>query len=131
MNSDTNLWPRITSFENLYEAFREARRAKRTRPDVASFEFDLETNLLSLQRDLLDESYRPGGYGNFVVREPTMWRHSAAPFRDRAARPRRTGCPRSGSGVGLPRQSPRRVLRPFDAWEDVTGIIVGRQGDRA
>jgi retron-type reverse transcriptase len=83
MKSYANLWPRITSFENLYEAFRQARRSKRSRPDVAAFEFDLESNLLALQRDLVCDTYRPGGYRNFVVREPVERVISAAPFRDR------------------------------------------------
>lgn len=69
MKSYANLWPRIVSFENLYEAFREARRAKRSRPDVAAFESDLKSNLLALQRELERETYRPGGYRNFTVCE--------------------------------------------------------------
>jgi retron-type reverse transcriptase len=83
VRSHANLWPRIASFENLYEAFRQARRGKRGRPDVAAFEFDLERNLLELQRELEDETYRPGGYRNFFVHEPTERKISAAPFRDR------------------------------------------------
>ena len=83
MKSHANLWPRVTSFENLYEAFRQARKGKRGRPDVAAFEFALESNLLGLQRELLGETYRPGSYRNFVVREPTERKISAAPFRDR------------------------------------------------
>jgi RNA-directed DNA polymerase len=83
VKSHGSLWPRITSFENLYEAFREARRGKRLRPDVAAFEFDLEAHLLGLQRELLDGTYRPGGYRHFVVHEPARRKISAAPFRDR------------------------------------------------
>jgi retron-type reverse transcriptase len=73
----------VTSFENLYEAFRLARRGKRARPDVAAFECDLESNLLGLQRALIDGTYCPGGYRTFVVHEPTERTISAAPFRDR------------------------------------------------
>ncbi len=83
MKSHADLWPRITSFENLYDAFRRARKGKRTRPDVATFEFELESNLLALQRELTEGTYRPGGYRNFVVRDPVERRISAAPFRDR------------------------------------------------
>ena len=75
-----NLWPRVTSFENLYEAFRRARRAKRSRPDVAAFEYNLESNLLALQRDLLEGTYRPGGYRNFVVHEPAGRKISAGVY---------------------------------------------------
>ena len=85
MKSHADLWPRVTSFENLWQAFRRARLGKRGRPDVAAFEFDLEWNLLGLQRELLVERYRPGGYRNFVVHEPARRKISAAPFRDRAS----------------------------------------------
>jgi len=83
VKSHANLWPRVTSFENLYDAFRAARKGKRGRPDVAAFEFSLESKLLALQRELLDGTYRPGGDRHFVVREPVERKISAAPFRDR------------------------------------------------
>ncbi|MBM3222078.1 MAG: RNA-dependent DNA polymerase, partial [Candidatus Rokubacteria bacterium] len=41
------------------------------------------SKLLALQRELLDGTYRPGGYRHFVVREPVERKISAAPFRDR------------------------------------------------
>ena len=84
MKSHTNLWPRVTSFENLYGAFRRARLGKRSRPDVAAFELDLERrHLFELQRELVEETYRPGGYRSFVIYEPARRKISAAPFRDR------------------------------------------------
>jgi retron-type reverse transcriptase len=78
-----NLYPRVYSFPNLYLAFRRARRSKRDRAAVGAFEFDLETNLLDLQSELLDRTYRPGGYTNFYIYEPKRRLISAAPFRDR------------------------------------------------
>jgi hypothetical protein len=40
------LYPRIYAFENLYQAFRKARRGgKRKKERVAAFELDLEANL--------------------------------------------------------------------------------------
>lgn len=47
------MYPRIWSFENLYDAYRKARKGKRGRPPAASFEFNLERNLLQLQEELL------------------------------------------------------------------------------
>lgn len=83
MRSYGNLWPRVTSFENLYQSFLLASKGKRSRPDVAAFEFDLEGNLLALQQELSDETYQPGGYHNFLIHEPARRKVSAAPFRDR------------------------------------------------
>ena len=85
MKTYKHLYPQITAFENLYLAFRKARRGKRARPDVASFEFDLEANLIRLQSELETETYRPGRYRNFEIFDPKPRLISAAPFRDRVA----------------------------------------------
>ena len=83
MKTYKNLYPHICSFENLLLAFERAARGKRERPYVAAFEFDLERNLLQLQEELLNETYRPGPYRNFYIYEPKRRLISAAPFRDR------------------------------------------------
>jgi retron-type reverse transcriptase len=78
-----NLYPDLTSFGYLYLAYLGAARGKRGNPDVAAFDFDLEANLLRLQRELETRSYRPGPYSNFRIRDPKPRLISAAPFRDR------------------------------------------------
>jgi RNA-directed DNA polymerase len=78
-----NLYPQVHSFENLYLAYRAARKGKRQRVAVASFEFDLEGNLLELQDELYTQTYRPGAYTSFYIYEPKRRLVSAAPFRDR------------------------------------------------
>jgi len=45
---------KITHFQNWLLAFHEAARGKRSKPSVANFEFNLEENLLGLQKELLD-----------------------------------------------------------------------------
>jgi len=83
MKTYKNLYPQIYTFDNLYTAYRRARKGKRSRVEVAAFEFDLEQNLLQLQSELRDQTYRPGPYHNFYIREPKRRLVSAAPFRDR------------------------------------------------
>jgi retron-type reverse transcriptase len=83
MKTYKNIYPQICNFENLYLAWRSARCGKRNRQAVADFEFNLEHNLLELQRELLTHTYQPGGYHNFYIREPKRRLVSAAPFRDR------------------------------------------------
>lgn len=78
-----NLWPRLVSFENLWMAYRAARRGKRQRPAVAAYELDAETDLLRLQERLESATYQPGAYRTFVVREWKRRVVSAAPFEDR------------------------------------------------
>jgi len=53
-----NLYPQIHAFENLYWAYRKARKGKRSRPDVAAFEFNLELELPQLQEELASETLR-------------------------------------------------------------------------
>jgi retron-type reverse transcriptase len=78
------LYPRIYDFDNLWLAWRRARRGgKRKWPTVAAFEFDLEQNLWTLHDELRDKAYRPGPYRHFTIRQPKVRRISAAPFRDR------------------------------------------------
>ena len=43
MKTYKHLYPQITALENLRLAFKKAARGKRSRPDVAAFEFDLST----------------------------------------------------------------------------------------
>lgn len=83
MKTYTNLYPQITTFENLYRAYRLARRGKRDRAAVADFEFNLESRLLALQVELQAQAYKPGAYHNFYIFEPKRRLVSAAPFRDR------------------------------------------------
>jgi hypothetical protein len=80
------LYPRICDFDNLWLAWRSARRGgKRKWPTVAAFEVDLEQNLWALHQELGDRTYRPGPYRHFTIRAPKTRRISAAPFRDRVA----------------------------------------------
>ncbi len=83
MKTHKHLYPQIASFDNLYLAFKAARRGKRARPDIAAFEYNLEENLLDLQSELQDEIYQPGKYHNFRILDPKPRLISAAPFRDR------------------------------------------------
>src|SRR3954451_5775733 len=83
MKRTGNLWPQVTGFENLLEAAKLAAAGKRSRPDVALFQMNLETELVRLRRELLEGSYRPGRYRDFVVSDGKLRLISAAPFRDR------------------------------------------------
>lgn len=85
MKTFKHLYPTITSFDNLLLAFHKARRGKRGRADVAAFEYHLEENLLTLQEELVNETYNPGVYHNFHILDPKPRLISAAPFRDRVA----------------------------------------------
>jgi retron-type reverse transcriptase len=83
MKRHGDLFARLVSFENLLGAAQAARRGKRFKPNVARFDFDLEEELLALRQELLTQTYRPGPYRTFTIREPKARLISAAPYRDR------------------------------------------------
>ena len=83
MKSYKHLYPQICAWENIYLAWRKARKGKRGREPAAAFEFDLESNLVRLRRELVEKSYRPGPYTSFYIHDPKHRLISAAPFRDR------------------------------------------------
>jgi len=83
MKTYKNLYPQICAFDNLYWAYRDARKGKRDRVAVADFEFNMEHNLFALEDELRAQTYQPGPYTNFYIYEPKRRLVSAAPFRDR------------------------------------------------
>ena len=83
MKRTGDLWAEVVSFQNLLAAAKAAAAGKRRRPDVARFLLDLENEMVRLQKELMEDSYRPGDYRSFEIREPKPRLISAAPFRDR------------------------------------------------
>lgn len=77
------LFPDIASFPALHAAAKRAVLGKRRRPGAAAFMANLETELLRLERELLEGRYRPGRYVEIAIRDPKPRIVSAAPFRDR------------------------------------------------
>jgi hypothetical protein len=65
-----NLYEAIRRPLNLWAANKQAARGKRCQPAAAAFEFDLEKNLIELERELQDESCLPGGHHNFLIQRP-------------------------------------------------------------
>jgi len=97
------MYDQIASFQALCAAAQKAAKGKRRKPGAAAFLANLETNVLRLERELQQRTWRPGPYTVMEVHEPKRRRVSAAPFRDRV-----------GSGEDSPdelmRSDVRRVL---------------------
>ncbi len=73
----------IVSFKNLFASWREFRKGKSRKEDVAEFELRLIPHLLSLHRDLASGSYRHGGYVHFKVNDSKPRDIHKASVRDR------------------------------------------------
>ncbi|MBN2788855.1 MAG: RNA-dependent DNA polymerase [Candidatus Delongbacteria bacterium] len=78
-----NIYNKIYEFDNLYSAYRKARKGKRNKKEVSEFEYDLESNLFKIQQELKNGTFRFSGYNEFVVTDPKERKISAAPFKDR------------------------------------------------
>ncbi len=83
MKCHKHLWERLRSFENLAAAAREALLGKRGKPAGARFFADWEREVVRLERELREGSYRPGAYFYFTITDPKERVVAAAPFRDR------------------------------------------------
>ena len=59
MKTYRHLFEQVCDWDNLYLAYRKARKGKRSRPPAASFEFDLEDNLVQLRHELQEKTYHP------------------------------------------------------------------------
>ena len=78
-----HLWAQIVTFDNLLLAYQKAQRGKSRKNSVAQFTLNLESELFTLQRQLIEGSYQPGGYRLFTIYERKPRIIAAAPFRDR------------------------------------------------
>lgn len=77
------LYDKIHNPLNLWWAYKGAARGKRYTPTAASFEYDLEKNLIEIEHGLKNETYEIGGYHSFRIEKPKRRLVNAAPFRDR------------------------------------------------
>jgi retron-type reverse transcriptase len=78
-----NMYEKIYDFENLYQAYLEARKNKRYRDEVLKFTANLEENLIQIQNELIYKTYKVGRYREFFVYEPKKRLIMALPFKDR------------------------------------------------
>ena len=78
-----NLYPELCSYNNLYLAYKKARKHKTTKYYVIKFEENLKNNILQLRSELLLIVYQPKSLVNFIIRDPKTRKISKSDFRDR------------------------------------------------
>ncbi len=79
-----DIFDRIVSFENLYEAYLEARKGRRYKREIMHTGDKVEAIISDLIFDLLTGEWRPQPYHNFECRNEVKRRMINAPtFRDR------------------------------------------------
>jgi retron-type reverse transcriptase len=78
-----NIFIKVIEPETLFSAWEEFRRGKSKKPDVLSFEEDLEANIFKLARDLSSKRYSHEGYTGFYICDPKLRHIHKASVRDR------------------------------------------------
>ena len=78
-----NLYSQIASLENLFLAYKKARKGKSKKNYVIEFEENLIENLLKLQEELRNQTYQPKPLKTFILRDPKTRVISKSNFRDR------------------------------------------------
>lgn len=65
-----NLIEKITLSENMFMAFKEAKKGKANKKKVYDFELNLGDNISYLIKSIMNGTYKPKPYKKFLVREP-------------------------------------------------------------
>ncbi|HLC87414.1 MAG TPA: reverse transcriptase domain-containing protein [Candidatus Nanoarchaeia archaeon] len=77
------LYDKICSFNNLILAYKKARKGKTKKNYVLAFEDNLYLNLMQLQEELINQTYKPRELETFILRDPKIRKISKSDFRDR------------------------------------------------
>ena len=73
----------VYTMENLYQAWHKVSLGKSAKASILAFYHHLDENLASIAEDLKNETYRPGPYNRFLIKDPKERIISASPVRDR------------------------------------------------
>lgn len=77
------MYGKLCSEDHLRLAAAHARRGKQRQPSVSAFYANLDINLQTLRRELLEHTYRTSPYQTFTIHEPKERVIYRLPFRDR------------------------------------------------
>lgn len=78
-----DLMSKITSFDNIYEAYLKTAKGNKYNIEHLDFKRNLGINLQTIQKELEDGTYVQGAYRQFRVFEPKERIINALPFKDR------------------------------------------------
>jgi retron-type reverse transcriptase len=81
--SNSHIFEKIISLENLYISWKEFKRGKTKKLDVQKFEMFLEDNLFNLHQELKSRTYRHSNYTDFYIIDPKLRQIHKASVKDR------------------------------------------------
>ena len=83
MKTYKNLYNEVISFENLFLAYKKARKGKTKKDYVIEFEKNLIDNIFNLHNELKNQTYKPKPLQIFILRDPKTRKISKSDFVDR------------------------------------------------
>ena len=83
MKRVSNLYDSICTLENLYLAYNKAKHGKTNTYGVKLFEKELDSNILQIQKELIEGTYATSEYSVFTITDPKERIVYRLPFRDR------------------------------------------------
>lgn len=83
MKKEKHIYEKIYDFDNIYNAYLNARKGKRFRTDALQFSSNLEENLIEIQNELIWKTYQVGKYNQFIITDPKRRLIMALCFKDR------------------------------------------------
>ena len=78
-----NIFKKAITFRKLLEAHNKTKKGKRFKKQVIEFEMDLESNLIEIERELLNGTYKFSKYFEFKIYEPKERAIKTLKYRDR------------------------------------------------
>ena len=83
MKRHGDLFEKVVGTKNLYLAVKKSFRGKKFKHTAAPFYFNLENEILKMQREIIEGNYNPSAYKIFTIYEPKERRICCAKFYDR------------------------------------------------
>ncbi|MBI4017055.1 MAG: group II intron reverse transcriptase domain-containing protein [Candidatus Aenigmarchaeota archaeon] len=83
MKTHKHLWENLCTFENLEQAYEQARRGKYGNPVVVEFRKHWQLHLCTILKELRTHTYKPRPLRKFVLRDPKTRVICVSEFRDR------------------------------------------------
>lgn len=78
-----NIFNESITFRKILEAHNKTKKGKRFKKQVIEFEMDLESNIIQIERELLDGTYQFSKYFEFKIYEPKERTIKTLKYRDR------------------------------------------------
>lgn len=77
------IYSKICNYKNILLAWQNAKKGKTKRRYIKRFQKNLNNNLLNLQQELINQTYKPCELKTFILRDPKTRKISKSAFRDR------------------------------------------------